>query len=161
MVVLSSAGTKLMQQNRRFLWGFRKRQGCAQTRYCYTSPHVCVSTFIYSAHAYTQLSLLLTCMHTYETALSNAPCCHICLRAHAKAQTWLLHCHKVHAHMALFRYFLCLFHVQYSRQRRAALSQRDAQQNENGREYCRQTQNNGGWGESGAWRRGPTAVEAE
>lgn len=75
-------------------------------------------------------------------------------------QTWLF-CHIVYTHNGTAALFsLCVLHTQNDRQFRDALSQRDAQQNENGKEYCRQ-KNNGAEGrvEPGAER--PSALEAE
>lgn len=54
-----------------------------------------------------------------------------------------------------------VLHVQYSRQCRDALAQRHAQQNENGKKYCRQKKNNRVEGRAEPGRERPSAVETE
>lgn len=102
---------------------------CASTRIHYTHLHLA---------AYTGLAL---------SGVSHA-LTRVRLRSQTRTNLALARCHIVHAHMALHHYFLIfpVLHTQYSRQCRDALSRRHAQQNENGKEYCRQKKNNGAEG---------------
>ncbi len=107
--------------------------------------HTCTSTAIHSLHSVGHL--FFSHAHSHF-ALSDASLCLICPHAPSQTHTNLAVAlsHSICTYGTASLFSLPVLHTQYSRQCREALSQRDAQQNENGKEYCRQKKNNGAEG---------------
>lgn len=174
-----------MQQNGRFHWEVEMRQrdalehggrgGCC----AYPAEHLTVCLYaltvctpalgqLYiactqcgtsSSHMHTHAHVRLTWVHF---APSDASLCLRCPHAQFQTRTNLAAAlsHSICTYGTASLFSLPVLHTQYSRQCRDALSQRDAQQNENGKEYCRQTRTMGLGGERSLAER-PSAVEAE
>lgn len=160
MVVLSPAGTKLMQQNGRFHWEF----GCVRRRdlntawrwllplscwslNCLVCAHTCIhyTHLHFDSYTYLALSMWLDLQPYNLHFLMLLSVKYACMHTPNKQTNLAALSHSIYTYGTAALFSLCVLHTQNGRQFRDALSQRDAQQNENGKEYCRQ-KNNGAEG---------------